>query len=186
MWCCCAQESAEADAYFFFFAGFGAGFADLTGFTGAAAFTGLADFATGGAAFADLASGLAFFSDECGAGLADATNAAGFAVPDPNRVGEYGWAAALAAASAFAAAARSAATLLAVARAFSAGDRLSCAASASRINFSPSSGVICPRRTMYCTRSRALSIAKPAIPAAALITSFMADDTLVPASWLIT
>ena len=45
-----------------------------------------------------------------------------------------------------------------------------------------SSGRAC---TMYCTRSRALSIAKPAIPAPALITSFIAAATFFPASWLI-
>ena len=44
----------------------------------------------------------------------------------------------------------------------------------------PSSGVICPRLTMYCTRSRALSMAKPAIPAPALMTSFIAAATLRP------
>jgi hypothetical protein len=38
---------------------------------------------------------------------------------------------------------------------------------------------------MYCTRSRALSTAKPAIPAAAEIMSRIAEVTLVPASWLI-
>ena len=60
------------------------------------------------------------------------------------------WAAAeRAAASAFAAAARSDASFAADAFAFSPGDRFSCAASASRISRSPSSGVICPRRTMY-------------------------------------
>lgn len=39
--------------------------------------------------------------------------------------------------------------------------------SASRSRRSPCSGVIWPRRTMYCTRSRALSTVKLAMPAAA-------------------
>ena len=94
-------------------------------------------------------------------------------------------AAARAAASAFAIAAFSAAIFVAVGRLFSLAGRLSCAASASRISLSASSGVIWPRLTMYCTRSRALSMAKPAIPAAALMTSFIAAATLLPASWLI-
>jgi len=63
------------------------------------------------------------------------------------------------------------------------GFRLRAASSASRISFSPSSGDICPRLTMYCTRSRALSTAKPARPAAALITSRSAPPILFPASW---
>src|SRR5262245_58001009 len=37
---------------------------------------------------------------------------------------------------------------------------------------------------MYCARSRALSTANPAIPAAAPITSFIAAAIRVPASWL--
>ncbi len=63
--------------------------------------------------------------------------------------------------------------------------RFEYASSASRMSLSASSCVIWPRRTMYCTRSRALSIAKPARPAAAPMTSFMAAATLLPASWLI-
>ena len=58
-------------------------------------------------------------------------------------------AAAFAAASALATAALSAAILVAVGRAFSDAGRLSCAASTSRISLSASSGVICPRFTMY-------------------------------------
>src|SRR3954467_9880973 len=61
---------------------------------------------------------------------------------------------------------------------------LLCTASTSRTSFSPSSAVIWPRRTMYCTRSRALSTANPAIPAAAFIISRIAPVTLVLASWL--
>ena len=57
--------------------------------------------------------------------------------------------------------------------------------SASRRSRSPCSGVICPRRTMYCTRSLALSTVKLAIPAAAWITSRIVDAILLPASWLI-
>src|SRR5687768_12590747 len=63
--------------------------------------------------------------------------------------------------------------------------RLALASSASRMSLSASSCVIWPRRTMYWTRSRALSMAKPARPTAALITSFIAAPTLVPASRLI-
>ena len=63
--------------------------------------------------------------------------------------------------------------------------RLAFASSASRMSLSASSWVIWPRRTIYCTRSRALSTAKPASPAAALITSFMAAAILLPASRLI-
>src|SRR5439155_392827 len=55
----------------------------------------------------------------------------------------------------------------------------------SRRSLSASSCVICPRRTMNDTRSRALSTAKPAIPAAALMTSFIAMATRLPASRLI-
>ena len=82
-------------------------------------------------------------------------------------------------------AALSAAILDAVGRTFSLAGFLPWASSASRMSLSASSCVIWPRRTMYCTRSRALSMAKPARPAAALITSFIAEETLLPASWLI-
>lgn len=60
-----------------------------------------------------------------------------------------------------------------------------CACSTSRINLSASSCVICPRRTMYCTSSRALSSANAVSPAAAPITSFIAAAILLPASRLI-
>lgn len=59
---------------------------------------------------------------------------------------------------------------------------LRAASSAWRMSCSPSSADICPRRTMYCTRSRALSTAKPASPAAALITSRNAPPIRLPAS----
>lgn len=57
--------------------------------------------------------------------------------------------------------------------------------SASRNSRSPCSCVICPRRTMYCTRSRALSTVKLAMPAAAWMTSRIVDAIMLPASWLI-
>src|SRR5438034_4104280 len=66
-----------------------------------------------------------------------------------------------------------------------AGFLLACEASTSRINLSASSWVICPRRTMYWSRSRALSRTSPVSPAAAPITSFMAAAILLPASRLI-
>lgn len=47
------------------------------------------------------------------------------------------------------------------------------------------SGIIWPRRTMYCTRSRALSTANAVRPAAAPMTSLRAPDILLPASRLI-
>jgi len=60
--------------------------------------------------------------------------------------------------------------------------RCATASSASRSSRSASSWLIWPRRTMYCTRSRALSIAKAANPAAAPITSRIAPAILLPAS----
>src|SRR3982751_4805252 len=65
------------------------------------------------------------------------------------------------------------------------GFRLACEASTSRISLSASSWVICPRRTMYWRRSRALSKTSPVRPAAAPITSFIAAAILLPASRLI-
>ena len=59
---------------------------------------------------------------------------------------------------------------------------LAAAASASARSLSASSWVIWPRRTMYCTSSRALSTAKPASPAAAPMTSRMAPAMRLPAS----
>src|SRR5688500_4610732 len=164
----------------------------------AAGFAAVFAAAFGGAFAAGLAA--AAFADGAGAGAgagvgAGAGAAAGFAmgrgppVRSENAPGRWGgaFAAATAAAAsraAFSTAAFSAAILEAVGRAFSLAGFLEWASSASRISLSASSWVIWPRRTMYCTRSRALSIAKPARPAAALITSFIAEETLLPASWL--
>src|SRR5688572_25453502 len=58
-------------------------------------------------------------------------------------------------------------------------------ASTSRISLSASSCVIWPRRTMYWSRSRALSTTRPVRPAAAPTTSFIAAAILLPASRLI-
>ena len=56
------------------------------------------------------------------------------------------------------------------------------AASASAISLSASSCAIWLRRTIYCTRSRALSMEKARRPAAAPMTSFIAAAILLPAS----
>ena len=169
-------------------------------FAGALAGAFAAAFAAGlaGAALAaGLAGAAAFAAGAAGAGAgAGAGVGAGFTagrgppVLSENAPGRCGGAAAAAAAAAasraaFSTAAFSAAILDAVGLAFSLAGFFEWASSASRISLSASSCVICPRRTMYCTRSRALSMAKPARPAAALITSFIADETLLPASWLI-
>ena len=123
-----------------------------------------------------------------GGGAAGFTTGRGPPVRSENAPGRCGGAIAAAAAAAaasraaFSIAAFSAAIFDAVGRAFSLAGFLECASSASRISLSASSCVIWPRRTMYCTRSRALSMANPASPAAALITSFIAEETLLPAS----
>src|SRR5258705_3134095 len=124
-----------------------------------------------------------------GGGAAGFTAGRGPPVRSENAPGRCGGAAAAAAAAAasraaFSIAAFSAAIFEAVGRAFSLAGFFECASSASRMSLSASSCVIWPRRTMYCTRSRALSMANPASPAAALITSFIAEETLLPASWL--
>jgi hypothetical protein len=59
------------------------------------------------------------------------------------------------------------------------------ASSASRISTSASSAAICPRRTMNCTTSRAVSTTKPDSPDAAWIRSRIAPVIRLPASWLI-
>jgi hypothetical protein len=63
--------------------------------------------------------------------------------------------------------------------------RFAAASSASFRRRSASSCVICPRRTMYCTRSRALSIANDVSPAAAPMTSRMVAVIRLDASRLI-